>query len=214
MQYFKPIKTHCEAYYDKVRDIINDDDEYPHKVWCYVNFKKKFNKHQRDEAFRWALGEAGVYTNYLKALAIKLDTHIKPLVGGEFQRCEDGYWRIHVHSILRGKKRMLYNVMHKLWRYGEYGHHDHEAYKPAMGGVAYILRGHMVVPWQHYACPHSRQTCRGAKGCLYSRRGVADLLPQLPRETGRYRYGDAKAQANSQIPPCRNTTYIRRRRTR
>jgi hypothetical protein len=208
LKYFKPIKIKSTEHINRAVNIINSDDDFSFKRWGYVNFKRQFAESQRDEAFEWAVGESGVYTNYLKLAANKLDTHIKPLVGADFERCRDGYWRIHLHSILRAKKRLYYDVTHGLWKFRKYGQHDHTQYKPSLGGVAYILKGHSLVLWQHYACPHSRQMCRGAKGCLYARRGDNDLKLHLSRATSTYRHGDARSERdNSQNPPCSFTSY-------
>ena len=40
---------------------------FPHKYFVYVDFKKPFRASQQVEAFEWALGESGVYSNFLKA---------------------------------------------------------------------------------------------------------------------------------------------------
>ena len=104
MKYFKPQPTmHDISIVDKYMDTINDDEAFKYKFFDTVAFDKSFEAHERLAAIDYACGVSGAYTKYLKILAVRCKTHIKPLVGVDFQLCSDGAWRVHLHAVLRSE---------------------------------------------------------------------------------------------------------------
>ena len=208
MKYFKPQLTmHDISIVDKYMDTINDDEVFKYKFFDTVAFDKSFEAHERLAAIDYACGVSGAYTKYLKILAVRCKTHIKPLVGVDFQLCSDGAWRVHLHAVLRSEKPISYDTRHKLWKFRRYGQRSHVIYDDKRKAVPYILKGHQYVPWHHYACPGHKAKCRGSKGCWYSRKGGNDLVFNMSRATGRSRQGEVKNEKANQHPLVVNTTY-------
>ena len=124
------------------------------------------------------------------------ETHIKPLVAGDFKVCEDGKWRIHMHGVLRSEHEIQPSKVKGVWRKGEYGFRQWKNYKPWKRGIAYCMDRHKTVYWKHPACPLKHGKCKGKKGCYHARRGTNDLLLQLPSASSTSRYGGGEGGRN------------------
>ena len=175
MRYFKPITIRSQDVITRHRDIVNDDDEFTFKYWTHAEFRKKFKEGDFNEALDLAVGESGVYSNYLKALSVKFGAHIKTLMGVDFKKHRDGAYRIHLHAVLRADKRIVCRKAEKMWCVGR-GWNAFKLYKPELAGVAYIMSGHKSIYWNHPSCPKRQRRCRGKKGCVHKRKSSNDLL--------------------------------------
>jgi len=173
---FKPITVRSETVIDSHMNIINEDDEFKWKYWIGMNLQRAFNANQEAEAFEWALGESGVVSNFLKVIAGKFKTHIKPLLVGEFQRNKDGKWRIHIHGVVRCERQVACRRVKGFWRMRQYGKFMWKVYDQKQKGVAYSMWGHKTIYWGHPACPRNKAMCKGKKGCIHLRRTGNDLL--------------------------------------
>ena len=176
MRLFKPMTIRSSQVIDKHIDVVNADTEFPHKYFVYVDFKKPFKANQQVEAFEWALGESGVYSNFLKVVAVKFNTHIKALLVCDFKKGSDGQYRIHLHGVLRCEERVPCRRVKPMWRFRQYGIAAWKLYDPSKNGVAYSMNGHRTVYWGYPACPRKKGMCKGKKGCIHKRRTGNDLL--------------------------------------
>ena len=176
MRYFKPLPVKSKSVIDRHMKVVNEDEEFQWKYFGSVSFKKVFQPNERKEAFDFALGESGVFSNFLKIVAVKFGSHIKTLVVGDFAKCEDGKWRIHIHWVVRCENQVACRRVKSLWRFREYGNFEWKVYRDEGKAVPYCMNGHQTLYWSHPACPKKKNMCRGKKGCVYERRGSNDLL--------------------------------------
>jgi len=175
MKYFKPITIRSTEVIKRHRQVVNDDEAFPFKYWTHTEFKKPFKEHEFNEAVEWAVGESGVYSNYLKAMSVKYGTHIKTLMGIDFKKHKDDIWRIHQHAVLRTERKIVCRKAEKMWCVGR-GWNAFKLYKPEEHGVVYIMARHKSIYWNHPSCPKRKRTCKGKKGCVHKRKSSNDLL--------------------------------------
>jgi len=176
MRYFKPITVKSKDVIDRHMNVVDGDNEFQWKYFGTIPFKKEFQPSQKKEAFDYAIGESGVFSNFLKIVAREFGTHIKPLVVGEFRKCADGKFRIHIHFVVRCESRVACRRVKSYWRRRQYGNFEWKEYHVGGKAVPYMMNGHQSLYWGHPACPKQKGKCKGKKGCVYKRRGLSDLL--------------------------------------